>query len=266
MADRRQCISLILLLLGASGAMAADLGPDLLAAARKGQNQEIAALLSRGANIESADRDGRTALMIAAEHGHAGTVKLLLDRGAKPDARDREGWTAYALALIDGHDDVVKVFPPHAPLRAALDVKWTPDNLYTSCFMKPQDLAQHIAGLQPDAMVGAAVREYAATSGKGAVELGAPDPEVTVSLSVRPGVSCIQQRTADNLNLAIDAKVVRARDGAVLLEKTFGGGLTGLHARAVTSPAQYGPLFSDWAKAHASQIYWAMVEAWLRAR
>lgn len=266
MADRRQCIKLLLSVLGASRAMAADLGPDLLAAARKGQNQEVAALLNRGANIESADRDGRTALMIAAQRGHADTVKLLLDRGAKADARDRKGWTAYALALIDGQDEVVKVLPPHNPVRAALEVKWTPENVYSSCFMKPQDLAQHIAGLQPDAMVASAVREYAAENGRRAVELGAADPQMTATLQVRPGVLCVQQQAADNLNLAIDAKVVRSGDSAVLLQKTFGGGLKGLHARAVTSPAQYGPLFSDWAKTHAAQIYWATVEAWLRAR
>ena len=52
----------------------------------------------------------------------------------------------------------------------------------------------------------------------------------------------------------------------MLLEKTFGGGLKGLHARAVSSPAQYGAIFSELAKANAPQIYWAVVEACLRAR
>jgi len=48
--------------------------------------------------------------------------------------------------------------------------------------------------------------------------------------------------------------------------KAVGGGLKGLHVKSATSPAQYPALFADWAKAHASQIYWAAVEAWLRAR
>ena len=108
------------------------------------------------------------------------------------------------------------------------------------------------------------MREYAATNGKGVVELVARDPRVILSLKVRPGASCIQQKSADNLNLAIDAKVVRTKDQTVLLEKTFGGGLKGLHARAVTSQAQYEAMFTQWAKSHAAQIYWAAVEAWLR--
>jgi hypothetical protein len=276
MADRLQCtrtlwgrlwVAAAAFVLGwCAIATAADLGPDLLAAARKGQTEQVAALLARGAPIESADKDGRTALMIAAQHGHAGTVKLLLDRGAKVDARDRQGWTAYALALTGGRDEVVKLFPRSEPVRASLEVTWVPDNIYSSCLMTPQQLAQQIAGLQPDAVVAAAIREYAAVNGKAAMQLVEQDPQVKVTLKVRPGVSCVQQQSADNLNLAIDAKVLRVRDGAILLEKTFGGGLKGLHARAATSPAQYGPVFSEWAKTHAAQIYWAIVEAWLRAR
>ncbi len=258
----RVTLLVLLALLG----RAADLGPELLSAAKKGQTKQVAELLAKGAPIESVDKDGRTALMIAAQRGHGDTVKLLLDRGADAGARDREGWTAYALALIGGRDDAVKAFPPHDPLRVALTVSWARDNLYTSCFLPPQQLAQQIAGLQPDMVVAAALRDYAALNGKGAARLVADDAQITVTLKARPGVSCIQQQSSDNLNLAIDIRVVRAADQTVLLEKTLGGGLKGLHARAVTGPAQYGPVFSEWAKTHAPQIYWAAVEAWLRAR
>ena len=61
----------------------------------------------------------------------------------------------------------------------------------------------------------------------------------------------------------MDVRLERSGRKAIL-EKTFGGGLKGLHARSVTSPAQYGAVFDEWAKSHASQIYWAAVEAWLR--
>lgn len=247
-------------------AAAADLGPDLRNAAKKGQTSEVAAILAKGTPVDSPDKDGRTALMIAAQRGHLDTVKLLLDRGARLDARDRQGWTAYALALVDGRDDVVKMFPKADPIRAALEVSWAPDNLYNSCFVTPQQLAQQIAGIQTDMMVAAGLRDYASLYGKDAAQWVADNPQITVTLKVRPGVSCVQQQSADNVNLAIDARVVRASDGAVLLEKTFGGGLKGLHARAVTSAAQYGAVFSDWAKSHAASIYWAAVEAFLRAR
>jgi hypothetical protein len=250
----------------AACAAAADLGPELLAAAKKGQTPEVAALLTRGAPVDSADKDGRTALMLAAQRGHADTVKLLLTRGAKPDARDRDGWSAYALAVAGGRDAVVKVLPAHEPIPLGIDVTWAPDNLYSSCLMTPQQLASVVAALSPDRMVDTALETYRDQSGKGVVAPVVHDAKLLLTLKVRPGVSCLQQQAADNLTLAIDAKLVRMQDQAVLLEKTFGGGLKGLHAQAVTGAAQYGPVFSQWAKSHASEIYWAAVEACLRAR
>src|ERR1044071_9063799 len=104
-------------------AWAADPGSDLRNAARKGQTSEVAAMLQKGAPLESADNNGRTALMLAAEKGHADTVKLLLEHGAKADTRDTEGWTAYALAVIEQRDDVVKAFPSRPPIKMTLDAK-----------------------------------------------------------------------------------------------------------------------------------------------
>jgi hypothetical protein len=248
--------------------LAAEDGQELLLAARKGQTQKVASLLAKGANVEAADKNGRTPLMLAAQKGHAETVKLLLARGAKPGARDREGWTAFGLAAFasgEGQDAVMNVLPKPKPLSAFLETTWAPDNLYSSCFMTPAQLAQHVAGIQPDALVAAAVREYAAFHGKGLVEFAAAEPgDAVVRIKVRPGASCAQQQSADNLSLAIDVHMVRSRNQAPMLEKTFGGGLKGLHARTVTSPAQYATLLGDWAKSHAGAIYWALAEAWLR--
>jgi hypothetical protein len=266
MLDRRRCISAILCASAlACGAAAADLGPDLLIAARKGQAKQVSDLLSRGASIETAGKDGRTPLMLAAMRGHAETVKLLLERGAKTDARDRQGWTAYALALTNGRDEIVRLLPHPGPLAVEIQASWAPDNVYSSCSLAPPQLQDYIAGLQLDAVAAAALREYAAAGGKAAVVFDAPDPQAALVLKVRPGVSCLQQQTRDNISLAIDVKLVRHRDHGVLLEKTYGGGLKGLHSRSASSPAQYAALFADWAKTHAPQIYWAMVEAWLRA-
>src|SRR6476469_9488313 len=108
---RRMWIALL-----CAAAWAADPGADLRDAARKGQTAQVAALLGKGAAIDSADKIGRTALMLAAEKGKADTVKLLLERGAKADARDRDGWTAYALAVSEQRDEVVKMFPPRPPI------------------------------------------------------------------------------------------------------------------------------------------------------
>jgi Ankyrin repeats (3 copies) len=250
----------------AVAAWGADSGAELRNAARKGQTAQVATLAQKGAPLDTADKNGRTALMMAAERGHADTVKLLLERGAKAEARDREGWTAYGLAVIEGREEVVRIFPAQPPIAAGLDVKLAADNVYTSCFLRPDQLGDFIAGVQPDSMVAASVTEFASLHGRGVAQLVEIGPQVTVALKVRPSISCVQQQTVDNVSLAIDLRVIRVSDGAVLLEKTFGGGLKGLRARATTSPAQYGPLFLEWAKAHASGIYWAAVEGWLRAR
>jgi len=248
-------------------AAAADLGPDLLNAARKGQSERVTELLGKGAPLDATDKNGRTPLMLAAQHGHAGVVKLLLAKGANPDNRDRQGWTAYGLALFssaDGHDDVLRILPQPPKLHLSLDARWVPENLYSSCLMSAEQLRQHVAGIQPEMIAAAALRDIASISAKHMVELTEESGDAVLSLRVRPGAACVAQQSSDQLTLAIDVKLVRQRDQKVLLEKTFGGGLKGLHARSTTSPAQYAGLYLDWAKGHAPGIYWAVLEAWLR--
>ena len=92
--------AIVLVLLSSFAASAADLGPDLLIAARKGQTAQVQQLVEQGASVESHDKNGRTALMMAAQHGHADTVRALLAKGARPESRDNDGWTAYGLTLF----------------------------------------------------------------------------------------------------------------------------------------------------------------------
>jgi hypothetical protein len=76
----------------------------------------------------------------------------------------------------------------------------------------------------------------------------------------------VQQQAADHLTLSLEVQLLRASDRAVLLRKVIGAGrLEALHARLVTSQAQYAPVFQEWAKPYAEQGYWAAVEAWYRA-
>ncbi|HYW48737.1 MAG TPA: ankyrin repeat domain-containing protein [Bryobacteraceae bacterium] len=251
------------LLLACAGlAAAADAGADLLAAARKGQTDRVRALVAKGAPLESHDKDGRTPLMLAAEHGHADTVQALLEKGASAAARDKQGWNAYALALLaspGGHGEVLKLLPAPPPLRVVLEAELAPDNLYSSCSMSPPLLAKYVAGLRLEGMVAAAVRETA-----GPLEIVGEDADAVAHLRVRPQASCVQQDSSDNLSLEIDVKVTAKDREAPLLEKTFGGGLKGLHARKAASAAQYAPLFAEWAKSHGGPIYWAVVGAVLK--
>ncbi len=133
--------------------------------------------------------------------------------------------------------------------------------------MSPAELVREVAALEPAAMVARAIREFAQSSGRGRMEFVAErGGDVVLRLKARPSASCNPQQSLDSLSLAIEVRVERAADRAALLEKTFGGGLKGLHARTVSSPAQYQPLYSGWASSHAGEIYWAAVEAWLRAQ
>jgi hypothetical protein len=244
---------------------AADADADLVAAARKGQIDRVRALLTKGANVDGKDKDGRTPLMWAARNGHAETVTLLLERGAKPDERDREGLTAYALAVLstsNGRGAVLKVLP-HPPFpRVTMDVTWAPENLYTSCFVTPQQLRQQVAELKLDIAMATELRDFAAMNGRGVMEFVADGGDGVVHVKVRPEVSCVTQQSADNVNIEVDLRVERGAEGAIQ-QKTIGGGLKG-RARPVTSQAQYGAVFAEWVKAHVASIYWAAVEAWLR--
>ena len=131
-AMRKEIALLLLLTVKVS---AADLGPDLLNAAKKGQTDQVRVLLEKGAALESQDKNGRTALMLAAQHGHPDSVSLLLAKGAKADARDREDWNAYGLALLStskGREKVLSLLPAPARVRLSLEATWVAGNMYYS--------------------------------------------------------------------------------------------------------------------------------------
>lgn len=66
---------------------------QLLFMACRGDVKGVEELLKEGADVNSIDLDGRTALHIAACEGHVEVVKLLLRWRANIDARDRWGST-----------------------------------------------------------------------------------------------------------------------------------------------------------------------------
>jgi ankyrin repeat protein len=81
----------------------------LLLSAMAGHDDAALALLRRGAQVETADADGKTALMWASDAGHLDVAKLLLKRGADIAARDKYGQTALIDAAWRGRDKVVKM-------------------------------------------------------------------------------------------------------------------------------------------------------------
>lgn len=62
-----------------------------------------------GAEVNTPENDGWTALMFAANNNHADVAKFLLSKGAIVDAMTNDGRTALKLAQIAGAEDVVKI-------------------------------------------------------------------------------------------------------------------------------------------------------------
>ncbi len=99
-------------MLHAQGADAAGTAADvpltsITRAASAGQAEAVTALLTKGANPDTRDANGRTALMLAASAGHYETVRRLLIGGASKSLKDNHGKTALDLAAENKHADLV---------------------------------------------------------------------------------------------------------------------------------------------------------------
>ncbi len=81
--------------------------PRLLAAALAGDLAQARSAIANGDDLDAADGNGRTALMLAAQRGHVDMVRLLLDAGADAARTDRDGLSAADLARRAGHGAVL---------------------------------------------------------------------------------------------------------------------------------------------------------------
>jgi hypothetical protein len=82
----------------------------LIKSAFKGYIHEVKTFIERGADVNSQNKDGWTALIAAASKGHTEIVKILLAKGADVnDSRAKEGFTALMAAATWGHSDTAKV-------------------------------------------------------------------------------------------------------------------------------------------------------------
>ena len=82
----------------------------LLAAAQKGKTEACELLLETGkADLEDTDQLGNTALNLAALNGHASTVSLLLSKGARMNTKNNNDYTPFASALWNGQSEVCKL-------------------------------------------------------------------------------------------------------------------------------------------------------------
>jgi ankyrin repeat protein len=95
----------LLATLAGSAAWAKDANHDkeLRLAASIGDDEAIAKLIDRGADVNAANKFDKTALMMAVEGDNLDTVALLLARGADVNARTVASCTALTFAAENGH-------------------------------------------------------------------------------------------------------------------------------------------------------------------
>ncbi|MFD1711375.1 ankyrin repeat domain-containing protein, partial [Ottowia flava] len=86
----------------------------LLRAVQSGDLAAMRAALADGAPVDSADSQGRTALMWAARRGDTAAVRALLDAGANPKQTDLHGHTAVDQALGEGHEALARLIERHS--------------------------------------------------------------------------------------------------------------------------------------------------------
>ncbi|XP_026109138.1 GA-binding protein subunit beta-2-like [Carassius auratus] len=65
-------------------------------------------LLEKGADVNTRDDHGRTALSLACEHGHLDSVKLLVQFNADPELTDTWGNSALMYAACGGHSQILE--------------------------------------------------------------------------------------------------------------------------------------------------------------
>ena len=82
-------------------------------AAREGDEDTVARLITEGADVEAVDDSALTPLVTAALAGHKRVVEILIDNGADPRGRDGKGFTALHAAAYAGHFDIVVLFMAH---------------------------------------------------------------------------------------------------------------------------------------------------------
>jgi uncharacterized protein len=110
--DKRDASEGVSLLLskGADPNTANSRGRSALMLAVFGQpNSVLDALLRAGANVNAQDRNGNTALMEAAEDGNVSAVKLLLEAHAGRTLKNASGQTAPSIKSFSNREEVIRL-------------------------------------------------------------------------------------------------------------------------------------------------------------
>ncbi|WP_404386697.1 ankyrin repeat domain-containing protein [Knoellia locipacati] len=88
---------------------------DLLTAAEAGDAEAVTAALRAGADVESRDSLGRTALLLAATHDHVSVAEVLVAEGASADALDDRHDTPWLVTGVTGSVAMLEALLPAQP-------------------------------------------------------------------------------------------------------------------------------------------------------
>lgn len=95
--------------------------PAMWEAAWKNHEPIVKLLIEKGAQVNFADYEGRTALHEAAYYGHMNIVEYLLEKNAEIDAEDNHGQTPLFRAVQGGRHDVVSMLVDRGAKTNLLD-------------------------------------------------------------------------------------------------------------------------------------------------
>ncbi|CAH1796258.1 unnamed protein product, partial [Owenia fusiformis] len=85
-------------------------GTALMKAAQSGYINILKLLLEHRASVNMVDMDGYTALIYATSFSHIGCIQALVAAGASIDIMNNYGWSALILAAINGDTDCIELF------------------------------------------------------------------------------------------------------------------------------------------------------------
>jgi ankyrin repeat protein len=94
---------------GISASPSMEQGVSIHEAALSGNLTRVSLLLENGLDADTADIDGRTALMYAAFNGHSSLIDLLIRHGASVNHCDINGHTALMMAASGPFPDAVRL-------------------------------------------------------------------------------------------------------------------------------------------------------------
>lgn len=119
---------------------------DALIAAREGRIDVLTALLQRGLDVNTAERDGTTLLGVAARNNNLAMVDMLIANRASPNRRNNYGDTPVLLAASQGKTDIVKhLVAAGAEINAP---GWTP--LHYAVYGGHAELAEYLLAAGAD--------------------------------------------------------------------------------------------------------------------